>query len=211
LKQTEERLRDVLGELNHRVRNTLTVIQSIAKLSFPDGSSIAEGRKAFIGRINALASAHTVLTDHDWSGASLSEVAQISLSPYCNMENTSFAARGPRVWLPARYAVSLTLALNELATNAIRYGALSSPEGRVDLEWSAEGEEKGDRVDITWAETGGPQVGAADRQGFGSILLQRVLPSELDGSVNMNFKPSGLTCTISFQLPEESSFTVSRA
>nr|WP_306269465.1 HWE histidine kinase domain-containing protein [Pararhizobium sp. IMCC3301] len=210
-KETEERLRDVLGELNHRVRNTLTVIQSIAKLSFPDGASIAEGRKAFTGRINALASAHTILTDHDWGGASLSEVAQVSLSPYCDIDNTLFATRGPQVWLPARYAVSLTLALNELATNAIRHGALSHPEGRVDLEWSAEGSEKGDRVDLIWTETGGPQVIASDRQGFGSILLQRVLPSELDGSVDMSFKPSGLTCTISFRLPEESSFTVSRA
>lgn len=211
LKQTEERLRDVLGELNHRVRNTLSVIQSIAKRSFPDGTPIAAGRKAFIGRINTLASAHTILTDQEWSGALLGELVKVCLAPYRRIDGAGFRTHGPQVRLPARHALSLAMALNELATNAIRHGALSVPEGRVNLEWAAEGAEKGDRVDLVWIETGSPQVAVSGHKGFGMTLLQRVLPAELEGSVDTDFNPAGLNCRISFRLPEERPFAVSRA
>ena len=214
-KEHEERLRLLIDELNHRVRNTLGVVQAIAARSFQEHVAMDQARADFAGRINALAAAHSLLSESNWTEATLEQVIEKTLLPHRqpNMSGGGGGfevSPGPNVPLSAKHAVSLTMALNELATNATKHGALSHPEGKVELSWSiaqpdedaadtAEHADAGGRnVDISWRESGGPVVERGERTGFGMALLQRILPADMDGQVKVFFEPTGLRCRIVF-------------
>ncbi|WP_422003473.1 sensor histidine kinase [Reyranella sp.] len=185
----EDQLRLLLDELNHRVKNTLAIVQSIAALTLKDIDPLA--REGFEGRLTALADAHNLLTERSWSGASLDDVLRASLRSLLPAEDRVRLAGEPVIVQP-RTAVALSLATHELATNALKYGALSSASGRIEIGWTADG----GRFCLVWRETGGPPVGRPSRSGFGTRMVRQALAAELRGSVEMDYRPEGLVCTI---------------
>jgi two-component sensor histidine kinase len=174
------------------------VVQGIAHQTFKATDPAA--RKAFEGRLVALAVAHDLLTSANWECASLGQLAADTLHlSGLNAERVSLS--GPPVLLPPREALALAMALHELYTNALKHGALSNDAGRIDLQWRRSG--KGPtRLELVWREQGGPPVSPPERRGFGSLLLDRTLAHDLDGRVAMEFKPQGLVCTIEASVSE---------
>lgn len=188
-KASDQRQQLLINELNHRVKNALAIVQSIARQSFRADSASAAAREAFEGRLMALAAAHDVLTRQNWTGATLDQIMAEATAPHSRGDGRLSAA-GPRVDLEPKTAVALGLAAHELATNAVKYGALSSPDGRVDIYWEVDGE----MLRLTWREQGGPPVVYDGRRGFGARLLEQGLAEELRGSVKLDFRPEGLVC-----------------
>jgi PAS domain S-box-containing protein len=188
----------LLAELNHRVKNTLAVVQAIARQTFRNAGA-QEARKAFEGRLAALAVAHNLLTRENWENASLERLAAEALhADDANGQRVVLA--GPRVLLPPKQALAITMALHELFVNAVKYGALSRDGGRVVLEWQREdGPEP--RLRLIWREAGGPEVSAPTNSGFGTFLVERALAQDLEGSVSMDYAPSGLVCRIDAPFP----------
>jgi len=196
-KRAEERRTLLINELNHRVKNTLASVQSIARQTLRSGRTAEEMADILTGRLIALAGAHDVLTRENWEGAGLRKIVQVAVAPF---DVSRIATIGPEARLDARAALALGMALHELATNASKYGALSNEVGRVQLAWRI-GEAGGTPVlDLEWRETGGPPVVAPRRRGFGSRLLTQGVRSELNGAAEMDFAPSGLVCRISARL-----------
>jgi two-component sensor histidine kinase len=196
-KEAEAHLRLMVNELNHRVKNSLATVQAIAaqtlrKREIPEGT-----REALVSRLVALARAHDVLTEQKWSGADLEEIARQAAAPYTRLDGGSpFTIEGPPVELDPKRAIALALALHELATNAAKYGALSAPQGHVDLLWTVADEDGARTLALTWRERGGPPVSAPRRSGFGTRLIERGLAGELQGEVRLEFQSSGVTCTV---------------
>ncbi|PVM83410.1 sensor histidine kinase [Caulobacter endophyticus] len=179
------------NELSHRIKNLLATIQAISAQTF--GASPL--RDTFEQRLTALAAAHDLITGASWAG-SLDELVRTALDPF--LAGGRIAIDGPFVQLDDAQAVPFALALHELATNAAKYGALSTPAGRVAIAWRLD--EPG-VVDFSWTETGGPEVTAPSRRGFGSRMIERSLGGELKGSATLDFRPEGLVCTIRAKLP----------
>jgi PAS domain S-box-containing protein len=195
-KRWEEHQRLLVGELNHRVKNTLSVVQSLALQTFRSETVPQETVTAFEQRLRALADAHNVLTRENWESADLRELIQSTLQVHAP-SSERFELEGPRLRLPPQAAVTIAIAFNELATNAAKYGALSVPSGRIKVNWmDGEG-----RLRLRWEESGGPPVATPDRQGFGSRMIERALPRELGGEVTLDYAPTGLVCTIDAPLP----------
>jgi len=201
IKRAEEHLRLMVNELNHRVKNTLATIQSLAAQTFRGDAADERARNAFEARLIALSNAHTVLTATNWEGANLRDIAGRALAPFCNGhgEPDRFAVDGADVQLHPQMALALAMAFHELASNAIKYGALSTIEGHVALHWTV----AGGRLRITWQETGGPPVSAPASTGFGSRLIERGLARELGGPVTLNFQPTGIVCTMDIPAPTD--------
>jgi PAS domain S-box-containing protein len=196
-RSAEHRQRLLINELNHRVKNSLATVQSIAAQTLRTAADLTSARNAFEARLVALAATHDVLTAESWHGARLADVAASALAPFEATSRPQIDRSGPAVWLTAQRALALSLALHELATNAAKYGALSVPEGKVTIRWSQTAE---DELTLTWTEQGGPEVSAPDRTGFGTRLLERNLPRELDAEVALTFAPEGLRCVIRFKV-----------
>jgi two-component sensor histidine kinase len=196
-RQQAERHRELLiAELNHRVKNTLAVVQGIAHQTFK--GSDEKARKAFEGRLVALSMAHNLLTQANWENASLHQLVADSLQTAAS-QSSRIIKNGPNVLLPPRQALAIALALHELFTNAVKYGALSNDTGVIELTWTIR--QNGSRhVDMEWRERGGPPVEKPARRGFGSVLLERTLAMDLNGDVKTEFGPQGLVCNISFEL-----------
>jgi PAS domain S-box-containing protein len=194
VRKAQERQRELLiNELNHRVKNTLAVVQSIAAKSLRDPRVPQGTREAFEGRLMALAAAHDLLTQESWEAARLRTVVEAALRPFDL--GARLEVSGPDLRLRPQAAVSLTLGLHELATNAVKYGALSNKTGTVSVAWTLS---KGDlpMLRLVWQERGGPEVTAPARSGFGSRLIQKGLAGELGGPVSLDFLPEGLVCTV---------------
>jgi PAS domain S-box-containing protein len=189
-KRDEEHQRLLVHELNHRVKNTLAVVQALAHQSFA-GSADAAPCEAFEGRLVALASAHNLLTQESWETASLRDVIASAAAP-CDPDGRRIAMDGPDMRVPPKTAVALALAVHELCTNAVKYGALSNDAGRVTVSWSVDG----GRLTLAWTERDGPPVTPPGQRGFGSRMLERALAGELAGTVRLDFPPTGLCCTI---------------
>ncbi|WP_310540571.1 PAS domain-containing protein [Phenylobacterium sp.] len=187
----EDHLKLMVLELNHRVKNNLATVQSIAVQTLRGAESTAQAREAFLSRITALAAAHDILTREQWDGAGVAEVAHGVLDPLTGARD-GIAMGGPRIRLEPNMALALSMAFHELGTNALKYGALSRQEGRVTLDW----EVVGDDLRLTWTEAGGPPVTEPAQRGFGSRLLERGLAAELRGEVTLRFAAEGLVCTI---------------
>jgi PAS domain S-box-containing protein len=199
-KRTEEHQRLLLNELNHRVKNSLAVIQSIASQTFRGDAATPEARQAFESRLTALAAAHDLLTRDNWESASLRElVAGGAIG--CGARSDRLRVEGEDLLLPARTAVSIAMALHELCTNAVKYGAFSNESGSVAVEWETV-ERGGDvRLLLSWRERGGPPVAPPERRGFGSRMIERGLAAELGGTVDLRFLPEGLVCLVDAPLP----------
>ncbi|ACG78704.1 sensor histidine kinase [Phenylobacterium zucineum HLK1] len=188
----------LVAELNHRVKNTLATVQSIAAQSLREGRSAAETRETFEARLLALSHTHNLLTRAHWRGADLREIVRQELSPHG--EGRVRIDGGP-VSLPPAASLAVGMALHELATNAAKYGALSRPEGQVAVAWQVIGRAEARRVRLTWREIGGPPVAEAPRRrGFGTRLITQGLKQQLEGEVEMDFRSSGLVCVLEFPL-----------
>jgi PAS domain S-box-containing protein len=195
-RQAQEHQRLLLDELNHRVKNTLATVQSIAAQTLKTAPTPEEFARRFEGRILGLSRTHNLLTERHWQGVSLRTLLDTELAPYARCR-----LQGEDVSLAARMAVTLGLVFHELATNAAKYGALSRPEGWVWVEWRLDRVDgTAQRLHLTWTETGGPLVQAPQCTGFGSRLIERGVGTELAGAVRMNFDPAGLTCTLEVPL-----------
>jgi PAS domain S-box-containing protein len=199
-KAGEARQRLLLDELNHRVKNTLATVQSLAAHTARGCSTVAEFRARFEPRLLALSAAHDRLTRRQWDGASLREIVDEELAAHAAPGRT-VATDGPDVHLPPRASLSLSMALHELATNAAKHGALSAPGGTVELHWEVE--KYGailSAVALEWRERGGPPVEAPAVEGFGSRLL-RVTARELQGEMSLDYAPEGLHWRLHFPIP----------
>jgi two-component sensor histidine kinase len=199
----EERQRLLINELNHRVKNTLATVQSIAMQSFRDtGAASGANFTAFQNRLFALARAHDILTRDNWEGAELREIVGEVVEPYCRQSGGRCDIEGPRLRLTPSMALALSMAVHELATNAAKYGSLSVSTGQVSISWTImPGEPK--HLSLIWQERGGPRVAPPTRRGFGTRLIERSLAQELAGDVNLAYDPSGVVCTIKAPLPED--------
>lgn len=198
-KAAEEHQRLLLDELNHRVKNTLATVQSIAMQTRRAAEDPATFSEAFIERLYALGRAHDLLTEGAWQGASLSDVIKRTLVVcVANGDAGRIGLFGPPIRLGPNAAVTLNMAFHELATNAMKYGALSARAGRVDIEWALD-DGAGD-ITIDWRESGGPAVAMPTRRGFGSRLIEHGLPREMDGEAHLTFLPSGLWCHLRLPL-----------
>ncbi len=202
-KQADDQQRFFLDELNHRVKNTLATVQSIAAQTLRASKSSAQFKDAFEGRLLALSKTHNLLTLTSWRDADLHDIAEQELAPYKREADERVVIDGPGVNLPPRYAINLGLVLHELVTNAAKYGALSVPTGRLELSWSVEQPEGQPTrlLRILWSESGGPPVEPPKRQGFGSRLIRRSIEGELDGTLTIDFAASGVSYGLSLPLP----------
>lgn len=189
----EDHRKLLVDELNHRVKNTLAVVQSIAQQTFRRGGSLEDMRKSFEGRLAALAAAHSILTRTKWESMPLREIAAEAIRT-CGVPSRRIHVEGPDILLGPRGAIAMALALHELCTNAMKYGALSNESGRVELNWRTIEEESA--FELRWVEAGGPPVPAPKRRGFGSKLIEQVLANDMGGEVRMAFEPDGLICVV---------------
>ncbi len=193
-KRAELHLRLLVNELNHRVKNSLATIQAIAAQSFNGSSSLPQAQDAFTSRIVALSEAHDLLTRENWEGAELHDIA--ARLAVLHGGPARFELIGPSIRLSPRTALSLSMALHELATNAVKYGALSNPEGKIAIHWGLAPAPGAERLDLTWTERDGPPVKPPARRGFGSRLIERGLAAELSGEASIHFEPAGVVCRI---------------
>lgn len=192
-KRTEEHQKLMTRELNHRVRNTLAVVQGLANQTFRGDGVERRARQNFEQRLVALAGAHELLTARDWESASLHDIVAGSLLGCGAAERAS--VEGPPLWLPPKTVVSLTMAFHELCTNAVKYGALSWPGGSIEITWRLT-RDTGPRLHISWREKNGPPVTPPARRGFGTTMIERVLATEVGGAVTLDFAADGLRCEI---------------
>ncbi|HEX6866104.1 MAG TPA: HWE histidine kinase domain-containing protein, partial [Caulobacteraceae bacterium] len=194
--QRQQRL--LLDELNHRVKNTLANVQAIAAQTLRATSDPTAFRNAFEARLMALSATHNLLTASTWTGADLQEVLLIELEPH---GANHYRFQGPAVRLSAQEALTFGLVFHELATNAAKYGALSSPDGCVSVRWSVEEAGGQQRLKLEWAEHGGPPITAPPaRTGFGSRLIERSVRSDLGGKAELSYEPKGVVCRIDIRL-----------
>lgn len=193
MREHEDRQKLLLDELNHRVKNTLASVQSVAVQSLRDAQDLRGARDLFIERLMALSSTHNLLVKRAWEGAALSELAETTLRPYGH----AYILEGPDLKLDPNFAVSVGMALHELATNALKHGAWRAG-GRVEIAVEPGAAE----ASIVWREVGGPTVAPPTHRGFGSRLLERGVARELGGQVSLEFHPAGVVCSIRAPLSE---------
>jgi two-component system, chemotaxis family, CheB/CheR fusion protein len=189
----------LVHELSHRVKNTLATVQSITAQTLRASGVAPNARTTLEGRLIALARAHDVLMEHDWIGADLRETVDRALKPFAGNGDGRVRLEGPPVHVSPKAALALAMALQELATNASKYGALSNGAGHVNVAWTVGGEDP-PLLSLRWQEGGGPPVEPPNHQGFGSRLLKRNLAEELGGEVDVQYAPAGVVCAIDFPL-----------
>ena len=191
-RQGEEHMRLMVNELNHRVKNNLAMIQAIAVQSFRNAEGLKDAEDRFIARIMAMAKANDLLTGERWAGASLNGVVEQVAQSHCP-EPDRCRIDGQEARLTPKIALALSLALHELAVNALKYGAWSTSTGRVTVTWSTyRADDATERLRFEWREQGGPPVSPPTRRGFGSRLIERGLAAEMGGAVALRFEPEGL-------------------
>ncbi|MCB5174706.1 PAS domain-containing sensor histidine kinase [Microvirga lenta] len=195
-KRAEEHQKLLINELNHRVKNTLATVQSIAAQTLRSTQDPDEVRSALEARLFALSRAHDVLTRENWEGAGLREIVVQAMEPYGGVREDRLRIGGPDVWLSPRMALALAMALQELATNAVKYGALSNETGRIGIEWQVVPGDEAPRLRLQWTESGGPPVAVPRRRGFGTRLIERSLAHDLHGEVRIHFRDGGVVCTV---------------
>jgi len=184
----------LVEELNHRVKNTLAILQSIAAQTFRSASR--PEREKFEGRLRALAEAHNLLSLEKWRGSDLQDVVGRVLQPYLLNNPERMRMSGPSVPLSPRLAVVLSMILHEIATNAAKYGALSNDSGTVALDWEIIEGNAGRKLRLLWTEAGGPPVTAPEQRGFGSRLIERSVRDQLGGEATVDFLPRGVVYTV---------------
>jgi len=200
MREAEERQKLLLDELNHRVKNTLTAVQSLARQSARGAPDVDSFMERFEARLLTLSRAHTLLANDVWQGAGLTEIVSESLAAFVEDESR-VSISGPPVRLAPTAAVTLGMAVHELITNAVRYGALSAPEGKVDIQWKLDLEGGSEpALEFIWRERAGPKVTNVGPRGFGSRLIEQGLTRELSGEVELLFAEDGALCRMRLPL-----------
>lgn len=189
-------------ELQHRTKNILALVQSLATQTAAEGAG-EQYRDAFLGRLHALAVTHEFLTQEVGEEVALAALAGRAIEPYRKDRADAVTIGGPQVVLPARYGLTLGLVLHELATNAAKYGALSTPQGRVEISWSTQGGGPEPCIRLVWQEQGGPPVAPPTRRGFGTTMIEQAAAYQLDGQAELAYAPDGVRCELSFPLVRE--------
>ena len=200
-KTAEERQKLLINELNHRVKNTLASVQSIAMQTVRNAPTVRDFHDSFVARLTALSRAHDLLTRSNWRSASLTEIVRQTLEPY-GLQSERVRFGGPEIRLSPSAAVTLSMGLHELATNAAKYGAMSDSRGRIDVGWKIDGAADMPVLAIDWRERDGPAVEPPSRRGFGSRLIERGIAQELDGQVALEFDAPGVQCRIRLPLSD---------
>jgi two-component system CheB/CheR fusion protein len=198
-KEWERKQKLLLGELTHRVKNTLTIVQAIAHQTQRYSASRDDFVARFDGRLSALANSHALLVESDWRGADLATLARRQLEPYASDNAGRISVAGEPIALPADIATPFGLVLHELATNAAKHGSLSREGGKVDVTWSTQTRNNQRRLTVDWRESGGPPVKEPEATGFGSSLIEKGIPN---AAVSREFRPDGLVCNIDVPLDD---------
>ncbi|MFS0774013.1 PAS domain-containing protein [Sphingomonas sp. 1P08PE] len=201
-KRAEEHRALLANELSHRVKNMLATLQAIVSQTLRNATTLEEAGETLAARIQSMDSANDLLVSERWESAAIHDLIDRALAPFRSVDGSRFRIEGPRVRIPPRIAVGLALALHELATNAAKYGALSTAGGHVAVTWTVTDGRKPGTLHFRWQEIGGPPVVRPTRLGFGSKLIERVLASEIDGTVELDYQPAGVVFTAVATLPE---------
>jgi PAS domain S-box-containing protein len=202
-KQEQAQSTMMIDELNHRVKNTLATVQSIVWQALRKASDPKMIREAIESRLFALSRSHDLLSRENWEGAGLLDLVNEAMAPFgvANGRTERFVIRGKNIRLPPNVTLALGIAFHELATNAVKYGAFSNEAGSILLAWTIEPRPAGDRLILRWQEKDGPPVTPPTRKGFGSRVIERGLPHELEGTVNLDYRVDGVVCTINIPAP----------
>jgi PAS domain S-box-containing protein len=196
LKAEEEHQNFLIGELTHRVKNTLAVVHSMAHHTMRNTGTFAEAVAAFEARLFALSSAHDLLISRSWRGAEIQALVAAVISPFRGGSSKSrISICGEEIWIQPNVAIAFSMILHELATNAVKYGSLSSETGRVEISWEV-AQDNQQTFQLRWAEIGGPPVEMPRRKGFGSRLIEQGIAPNTSGDVRLLFAREGLVCTI---------------
>lgn len=201
--RTAERQTLLIRELHHRVKNTLATVQGLLGASVRSASSVDEFYASFSARIISLAKTHNLLTEDYWQQAPLREMLENELGPYNDAEGTRIRLQGPKIELVGDLAVPAGMAIHELTTNAAKHGALSVPEGRIEVAWDVRCADTRRILLLDWQEIGGPPVQQPTRKGFGSTLLQRVLKVQCEAEIAFDFHTSGLHFRMEAPMPDK--------
>lgn len=204
-KRAEEQRALLAQELTHRVKNSMATVQSVAFQTLRNASSLEDAQETLVARIKSLSAAHDVLTRERWAGATLCEVVDEALHAFRDDARQRFLVNGPEVWLEPRLTLAFTMAFHELATNAVKYGALSNDGGRVVVDWEVVDAATSPGLRLRWEEVGGPSVIAPSRTGFGTRLIERALATEMGGSARIEYHPRGISFLLEAPLPDRSS------
>ena len=200
-KEADERQRLLLAELNHRVKNTLATIQSIATQTLRRTSSPQEFVQRFLGRLQSVSGVHNLLTEKVWEGAELGALVHDQVHLSGTIEPQRIATGGPAVTLPPQIALNLAMVLHELATNAVKHGSLSRSAGRIDVNWTLDTTGPHPVVRLVWVESGGPPPQPVPKKGFGMLLLERGLEQGLGGEARLDWRETGLVATLAIPIP----------
>jgi two-component sensor histidine kinase/CheY-like chemotaxis protein len=187
----------ILGELHHRIKNTLATVSAIASQSFRATTSVEHGQKAMEGRLLALSRAHDLLMQISWSNASLTRTFSGATEPFDNQGARRFHFNGPDIKVTSGAVIALAMTFNELCTNTTKFGALSTPAGNVEVAWTIDEEKQ--RLRLTWTERGGPLVQPPTRRSFGTRMMES-LGQQLSGEVQLSYDPSGFVYSLDVPL-----------
>jgi two-component sensor histidine kinase len=190
----------LMNELNHRVKNTLATVQAIVTRTLRGARSPADASNAVEARLIALSRAHNVLSEENWASAELREIVQQALTPHAAGDETRLQIFGPDIRLSPRAALSLSLVLNELATNAAKYGALADADGQVRVIWRIAEARESPRLILDWTESTKRPIAKPEHSGFGSLLIRRSIEQDLRGKVALEFDPHGVKCLLDIPL-----------
>ena len=204
-KQAQLQAKMLIDEMNHRVKNTLATVQAIVRQALRTDADRPVLRQMIKSRLSALGRSHDLLTREKWKGAGLREIINQTLTPFKSRESEGlrFVITGEPIRFAPKAAMDLCIVFNELATNALKYGALSRVGGSVHIDWKREPSAQGPRLALTWRELGGPVVKAPTHRGFGTRVIERGLAHELGGSGQLDYRPEGLICTMDLPLLEQ--------
>ncbi len=192
-RKSEEHVRFLMREMSHRSKNLLAIIQSIARQTMRNAGSMAEFQNKFGDRLRGLAASHDILVDQNWQGADIAGLVRRHLTPFIDAGSPRLELSGPAIDVSATAAQAIGLALHELATNAVKYGALSTSTGKVVVDWGFEPLDDGrPGFRLGWREVGGPPVTAPTRRGFGNEVIGRLVPTSLSGTIEIDYQPAGL-------------------
>ena len=188
----------LIGEMNHRVKNVLATVQALMSQTARRSGSLDDFTETFSGRLHALAQAHNLLVEKEWVGADVGQIVRDILAPYRTSDEARVVMEGPKLMVLPQAGVALMMVLHELATNALKYGALSAPAGRLLVTWHRDGEGEAERFHVRWKEVGGPKVTPPARQGFGTKLIERSTTQELGGTAWLEYLADGVRCELIF-------------
>jgi PAS domain S-box-containing protein len=193
----------LINELDHRVKNTLATVQSIAAQTFREVDPSGSAQATFIGRLVALARAHDVLTRDRWSSAQARDVIELALEPFNDTVRPRLHMHGPSIRLAPKLTLGLAMAVHELCTNAVKHGALSDGRGQVNVSWAIDTGDQHRQFEFGWTEHGGPAVALPEKRGFGMRFLEVGLPREFDGMARLSFDPGGIGYLFRARMPAD--------